>query len=203
MIQPIVEGAGDVEAVPVLLRRIAGALGVAHVPLGRPIRKDRGLIMKHDEMEKAIELARRQTGCKAVMILFDADDLCTKTGAATLQTQAAELARQLPCRVVIANKEYEAWFLASLEDLSGKVTKSAAYPYDPDQKRGAKEEVERRLRIYYNEPADQPKFTAKLNLRRAYERSRSFRKLVKEYRDLLMALGFAPDCWPSKGPDEK
>ena len=193
MIQPIVEGDGEVEAVPVLLRRLAGEFGVAHVPLGRPIRKSRGQLIKREEMEKTIELARRQPGCRAMLILFDADDSCTKTESAPLQAQATSLARQLPCPLIIANKEYESWFLASLEELSS--SGSLSYPNNPDQKRGAKEELERQLGIYYNERADQPKFTAIINLRRTYERSRSFRKLVKEFRRLLEQLGFQPADW--------
>jgi hypothetical protein len=59
----------------------------------------------------------------------------------------------------------------------------------------------RRLAIYYHEPADQPEFAARINLRRTHERSRSFRKLVKDYRLLLLALGLAPDHWPAGGPE--
>jgi predicted ATPase len=106
----------------------------------------------------------------------------------------ASVARELSCPLVMANREYEAWFLASLEELS--VSISVTYPNDPDQKRGAKEELERRLGIYYNELADQPKFTAKISLARVYRRSPSFRKLVKEYSRLLDRLGFAPGRWP-------
>ena len=201
MIQPIVEGVGEVEAVPVLLRRLAAEMGVAYVPLGRPIRRDRGHLVKREGLEKAIDLARRQTGCRGILVLFDADDLCAKTGAMPLRQEAARIAATLPCPVVLANKEFEAWFLASLEDLSDRPAGRASYPGDPDQKRGAKEELERRLAIYYHEPADQPKFTARMNLRRTHERSRSFRKLVKEYRLLLLALGFAPDRWPASGPE--
>jgi hypothetical protein len=194
MIQPIVEGSGEVEAVPILLRRLALEFGITHLRVGRPIRKARGQLVKPEEMEKAIELARRQPGCRAVFILFDADDACVKTDSVPLQRQATTLARQLPCPLVIANREYESWFLASLEELSSPRTQS--YPTDPDQKRGAKEELERRLGIYYNELADQPRFTARINLRRAHERSRSFRKLAKELRRLLEQLGSQPSSWP-------
>ena len=201
MIQPIVEGVGEVEAVPVLLRRLAAEMGVTYVPLGRPIRRDRGHLVKREGLEKAIDLARRQTGCCGILVLFDADDLCAKTGAMPLQQEATRIAATLPCPVVLANKEFEAWFLASLEDLSERPGGRTSYPGDPDQKRGAKEELERRLAIYYHEPADQPKFVARINLRRTHERSRSFRKLVKEYRALLKTLGLAPGRWPTVEPE--
>ena len=143
MIQPIVEGVGEIEAVPVLLRRLAAQMDVAHVPLGRPIRRGRGHLIQREGLAKAIDVARRQTGCRGILVLFDADDLCPKTGAIPLQQEAARIAAAIPCPVVLANKEFEAWFLASLEDLSDRPAGRASYPGDPDQKRGAKEELER------------------------------------------------------------
>lgn len=42
-IQPVVEGYGDVEAFPVLLRRFTAAAGSWDVEIGTPIRQTRGL----------------------------------------------------------------------------------------------------------------------------------------------------------------
>jgi len=188
MIQLIVEGAGEVEAVPVLLRRLAAEFGVPQTQFGRPIRRARSQLVLRQDLDHALTLARLQRNCEAVFILFDADDLCPKTQANPIRDLVRELARGLPTSLVIANREYEAWFLASQETLGA----SRPYPIDPDLKRGAKEELERRLDIYYDERVDQPKFSAKLDFRLAYERSRSFRKLVKEFYRLLQSLGLNP-----------
>lgn len=197
MIQPIVEGVAELEALPVLLRRMAAAMHLPNFELGRPIRCKRSLLLKPDELEKTIELARSRPGCRGILIVFDADEFCPKNGALPLQEQARMLAgRHLPCSVVVANKEYEAWFLASLESFGGN-----PYPGDPDGKRGAKEELERSLGIYYNAAADQPSFSARMRLEAAYDRSRSFRKLTKEFRSLLRELGYAPAVWPTERAD--
>ena len=188
MIQLIVEGAGEVEAVPVLLRRLAVELGVPQAQFGRPIRRTRSQLVQRQDLDHALALARLQRNCEAVFILFDADDLCPKTEANPLRDLVRELARDLPVSLVVANREYEAWFLASQETLGA----SRPYPHDPDLKRGAKEELERRLGIYYDERADQPKFSARLDFRLTYERSRSFKKLVQEFHRLLRKLGLNP-----------
>lgn len=188
MIQLIVEGEGEVVAVPKLFHRLAVELGVAQVRFGIPIKQRRSQLVRRKDLERAIELASQRRNCEAVFILFDADDLCPKTEANPLRELACELARGLPTALVVANREYEAWFLASQETLGAAVP----YPNDPDRKRGAKEELERRLDIYYDELADQPKFTGNLDFRLAYQRSRSFRKLVKEFHRLLQVLGLNP-----------
>ncbi|MEN9574559.1 MAG: hypothetical protein RL514_2414 [Verrucomicrobiota bacterium] len=188
MIQLIVEGQGEVEAVPVLLRRLAAELGVPQAQFGSPIRRTRSQLVQRPDLDHALALARLRRSCKAVFILFDADDLCPKTEANPLRDLVRELARELPISLVVANREFEAWFLASQETLGA----AHPYPNDPDLKRGAKEELERRLDLYYDERVDQPKFSARLDFRLAYERSRSFRKLVQEFHRLLQTLGLNP-----------
>ena len=59
----LVEGHGEVAAVPNLLRRIAEAVtpGVA-LDLSRTIRVKRQRFLKEGELERAVELAARQSG---------------------------------------------------------------------------------------------------------------------------------------------
>lgn len=61
----IVEGHGDVSAVPLLIRRIAAA-GFPELDLLvlRPIRVSRQKLVKAGELERAVELAARQTGVR-------------------------------------------------------------------------------------------------------------------------------------------
>ena len=51
----------------------------------------------------------------------------------------------MPCGVVMAQREYEAWFLAAIESLCGQrgIVSDALYPQDPEQVRGAKGVVSR------------------------------------------------------------
>lgn len=69
----IVEGHGEVEAVPILLRRIVEAVAPnANVEVTPPIRVDRYKVVKPTELERAIELAARiATVDGYVLVLLD------------------------------------------------------------------------------------------------------------------------------------
>ena len=185
IIQPVVEGEGEVASVPILLRRLATEMQVHFVEIAKPIRRSRCKITNANDMTTVVGYAKRLNNCGAVFYLFDADDTCPKQDAIRLQNLAAGLAYPLLSPLVLANKEYEAWFLADLP----------SYNADPDHKRGAKEELENQLGIHYNEIVDQPKYTNKMDLKKVYIRSRSFQKLVKEYFNMLKSLGYKPSQW--------
>ena len=100
----------------------------------------------------------------------------------------------------MANREYEAWFLASIETLRGRagILPSAASHPHPEMPRDAKGELERRMlsSASYSPTVDQAALTAHLDLENAYRRCRSFRKLAGAYRALAAAAGVAPEVWP-------
>ena len=72
-IQLIVEGHGEVAAAPVLLRRLIAAAEAWEIDIGRPIRRNRGQLVKQSELEQSVRLALLQPGCGAVLIMFDGD----------------------------------------------------------------------------------------------------------------------------------
>ena len=100
-----------------------------------------------------------------------------------------------PSALVFAKCEYEAWFLAAAESLGENVL---PYPGDPEGVRNAKGALEDHLQLDfpYDEKTDQPRYSKMVNLERIHERSRSFRKLVKEFRCLLIQCGLDPVEWP-------
>ena len=71
LIQPIVEGHGEVAAFPVLLRRLVEEAQVWSVGIGRPIRRSRYQLVQKAEVELAVRLALLQPDCAAILILFD------------------------------------------------------------------------------------------------------------------------------------
>jgi uncharacterized protein DUF4276 len=119
-VQPIVEGYGEGDAVPVLLRRLRAESGAYGFEVNRPIRRHRSDFVNEDSLRKSVRLALLQDECRAILILFDGDDDCPGTLAPTVEAWAQDEAGQVPCVVVIANREYEAWFIASIESLRGK-----------------------------------------------------------------------------------
>ncbi|HEY2955868.1 MAG TPA: DUF4276 family protein [Candidatus Eisenbacteria bacterium] len=200
MIQPIVEGHGEVEAVPVLLRRLRDEAGAFHLQVGGPIRRHRSQLVREESLCQAVELARRQAHCNAILILFDGDEDCPRDLAPRIQGWAAAASAGIPCSVVMAHREYEAWFLAAVESLRGQrgIRPDAAIPFDPEAPRGAKAALEDLMAAdaSYHETADQPALTAMFDMATAHRRSRSFRHMTSAFGSLLRAHGVQVDAWP-------
>ena len=74
----IVEGHGEVEAVPILIRRVAAC----HYPelatvIPTPIRIPRNKVFRIGELERAVGLASQNIGRQgAIFIILDSDDDC-------------------------------------------------------------------------------------------------------------------------------
>jgi len=200
MIQPIVEGHGEVPSIPILLRRLANLMGIPSVKIGSPIRSTRSQLTQEAGLKRYVSMARLEPGCKAILIMFDADDICPKEAVPKILVWAQEAANPLPCAVVLPNREYEAWFLGCVESLLEARGIQPAIPYDKncETKRDAKGELETRFGegFRYFARTDQPAFTALANWALVYERCRSFRKMTKEARKLFVAEGHQPHAWP-------
>lgn len=200
IIQPIVEGQGDEAAVPVLLRRLRDEAQAWGLDVGRPHRRRRTQLVKRDSLQTAVRVAGLHEDCVGILVLLDADDDCPKELAPMLELWAREAAGNTPCTVVMANREYEAWFLASIEALRGRnsiLADAVSHP-DPESPRDAKGELEQRMPpgFSYSPSVDQANLTAHLDLERAYRRCRSFRKLVNGFGALASAAGAMPIAWP-------
>lgn len=188
-IRCVVEGHGDVAALPILLRRIATELlGISHVDVRPPIRQPRQRLVKAGELEKAIELAARQAGPQGlVLILLDADDDCPARLGPDLLDRARAQCGAIASVVVLANREYEAWFLAAALSLRGQrgLPSDLAPPPSPEAIRNAKGWLADRMGGY-QETIDQPALTAVFSLDEAMA-APSFAKLVRDLRALIPA----------------
>jgi hypothetical protein len=81
----VVEGDGDVRALPVPVRRIAHEHGVYEVEVPFPFRLPRAKFLIPAEFARAVELqARRIVDRGGVVALLDADDDCAVELSATL-----------------------------------------------------------------------------------------------------------------------
>lgn len=199
-IYPIVEGHGEVAAVPVLLRRLLAEAGCHAVEVGRPIRRTQAQFRGEEEVKKAVGLALLQPDCAAVVILFDGEDDCPKEVAEKVRAWARAASGKVPCEVVVAYREYETWLLSAVESLRGEcgISDMAAAPGDPESRRDAKGALEEFMpqRRAYSETSDQPSMSALFDLGLAHRRSRSFRKLVKAIGEALAQLKQPLPAWP-------
>ena len=186
----IVEGHGEVAAVPILIRRIAGSLyPELEIDIPHPIRVSRDKVIKPGELERAVKLAAQNIrGQGAIFILIDSDDDCpARTGPALLR-RASEVRSDLPIAVVLAKHEFEAWFLAAAESLQGQrgLRNDLLPPINPEGIRGAKGWLRQRLESgeTYRETLDQPALTARFDL----DQARQADSFDKCYRDIVRLL---------------
>lgn len=184
----IVEGDGEVAALPVLLRRLATWRNPAlHVNVLPPIRvyKDR-FLNREEEFSRHLQLAAAKCGDAGwILILLDADDDCPADKGREIVERAAAVVPHRKVAAVLANREYEAWFIASAAALNGFrgfscTVEDAAT--DAEIPRNAKGWMGLRMSgNTYRETTDQPAFSQRIDLDQAYQRSRSFRKLADEW----------------------
>ena len=189
----IVEGHGEVEAVPLLIRRVADNLyPELQIVIPRPVRTPRSKIVKVGELERRVELAAQKIGGQgAIFIILDSDDDCPAELGPTLLDRASQVRRNLPIAVVLAKQEFEAWFLAAAESLRGKreLKNDIHSPRAPEAIRNAKGWLSERMgdNRTYRETRDQPALTALFDLEQARQ-ANSFDKCYREIVHLLDEL---------------
>ena len=187
----IVEGSGEVQAVPILIRRIAEVATPGLFPdVPKPIRVRRDRILKPGEIERYVELAANQAGPDGrILILLDADDDCPRELASGLLRRAAAVRSDRRVQVVLAKMEYEAWFLAAADSLAGSrgFGEDITAPGNPESIRNAKGWLTERMPPgrSYKELRDQPALTARFDLGQARRSAPSFDKLWRDVSSLL------------------
>lgn len=185
---------GEVEAVPVLIRRVAGVVAPGlRLRVPRPIRVKRDEVLRPEKLGRAVELAARQAGRNgAIFLLINADDDCPAALAPAILRQATEARSDMLIGVVLAKCEYEAWILAAAESLRGHRTlaRDLSSPGNPEAIRGAKQWLSRHMTgpHGYTETLDQAALTNALDLNAA-RRASSFDKCYRELERILFALG--------------
>lgn len=185
----VVEGHGECESVPILIRRIAGFFdpGLAvHVP--HPIRIAKSKLLKQGELERAVQLAALHAGDNGgILVMLDSDDDCPAQLAPNLLARTRAARGDRPSAVVLPNKEFEAWFLAAAQSLRGLkgLPEDLEPPIQPESVRGAKEWLKQRVRTgAYSPNLDQASLTAAFDL----DAARVAPSFDKCYREVIRLL---------------
>ncbi|MFY0575018.1 hypothetical protein ACN28S_12170 [Cystobacter fuscus] len=186
----IVEGQGEVAAIPNLCARILNHLGVSGWVVGRdPIRCKRSALVdarhprprracREEEVLKLVELAlRRPHLADAVLLLCDEDEDC----AAGWGPDATRVMSQRAAgTAVMAVHEYETWLLLNRSD---EELRAAGVPV-PVTGRGAKSTL-RKLVPDYSPTIHQLQETQRIkDISALSQRSESFDKLVRSIASL-------------------
>lgn len=187
-IASIVEGHGEVAALPVLLRRLnEWRPGHCYAQALPPIRVHRDRFLnREDEFRKQLLLAAAKCGEQGwILVVLDADDDCPVELAADIYQRARQHVPHRRLSVVLPKREYEAWFIAAARSLDGcrGFRCPDELPADAETPRDAKGWLRQNMGSQtYSEVLDQPAFTAYFDLQQALDNSRSFRKLCKEWQ---------------------
>jgi len=197
-IVPIVEGYGEERAVPCLLklwlrhRRFDRFFDVPELAINTKgcgkLKADYNKI-RHLGIEHYIEAALRNEP-NAIIVILDSDEECLSRGSGNglgpeLLKRAKVVAPNLPMSVVVANREYEAWFLANFHSFRdrGLFPLKARYTgvLNPESCRDCKGLVARLLGHHYEETVHQLELTRALRFSMgAVKRSPSYGKLLRE-----------------------
>jgi hypothetical protein len=189
-IAPIVEGHGEDSAIRILLERIWYELFRGqYLDVLKPIRSKRQKFVNEPrEFGRVVDLAalklqeNRADDPEMILILLDADkDLPCVLGPDLLKKGRSHRGDvDLSC--VIANVDYETWFVAAAPSLSEHLDLSEyEADLDPETARLGKGWIKQRIRrVKYSETVDQPSLTKAMDLALCREKSPSFDKLCRE-----------------------
>lgn len=181
VIASVVEGHGERSALPAIVRRIAGEVfGRYDIETPSPHRIKRNQMTVGGVVGQVLSNAVRVQAARVeqvggVLVVADADDDCAVELAQTLAASAGPV----KVEIAIAVREFEAWYLASIESLRKhrSVRDDATYDGDPEGPRDAKGALAVRMTEPYRETLHQVAFAAMLDPSLA-ARSRSFTHLV-------------------------
>jgi len=197
-IAPIVEGHGEVEAVPALLHRIAILAGVeGTLRVNAPIRVKAGSFLRdHDYFRKQVALAAAKAaqGGGVVLILLDCEDDCPATLGPDLLRRAKAVRGDVAVIVALAYREYETWFITAVRSLRGV----RGLPHDldpppaPESIRDAKGWLGKHMAFGYDPVIHQLEFSRKLDLEQARANS-SFNRFCGHIRGFLEGSSGAHD----------
>lgn len=187
-ILPIVEGDSEVNAIPVLLRRIINRVKAFEIQIDKPwlVKRDQ-VIHKEGVIENKIRAALiMRDDVSAIIIILDADSDCPVEIAANL-LQRCRVTTQIPISVIMAKSKLECWFLGAKESLQGVrgIKADAETPEDPESLGIGRLKNNMEKGFTYHKVYDPPAFAAKMDIDMAIESCPSFARFVRETERLI------------------
>jgi hypothetical protein len=175
---PIVEGPGDLSAVPAFLRRILEHHNRYDVTILRPhVRGDFHRVRR--DFANYVRVAIKEQ--VPILWIMDCDDDCPINRVAELRLALGGMYCPVPIRFALLVREFESMFLHDPEGCRSilPIPAGVIFPAEPESIRGAKEWLTRCLPSgqAYKPSVHQTKLVAAANLEHLRARSRSFRHL--------------------------
>ncbi len=192
----IVEGHGEIDAIRILLERIGFDIDPeCYIQCAHILRVSKDKLIRPGELERSIEaVGRCSKQIDGIFILIDADTDCPASLGPQLRQRAESVQTNIPKSLVLAKHEYEAWFIASFENIAkfhGIPVISELLNANPEDVRGAKEWLTKHLGFKYVETRHQASLTRQFDLTRA-RATLSFDKCYREVQRLLNLIRNKP-----------
>lgn len=188
-IASVVEGHGEVDAVPALLRNILYRRGLYEVRVLQPHRISR-TDMVGGKVSAAVRMQMHAVGDRGlVVVVCDSDD----EDYQTLEERIHKATGSTDHRVVVsvAVREFESWILAGIGSLRGMSIvrdELLAPPANPESKRNAKKVLGEYLTVSYKETIHQATLASKIDVGEAMQRSPSLERFVTRLSQAVDAL---------------
>ncbi len=189
----IVEGEGDLKAVPELLRRILHHHNCFDVQVLAHKRGDLPKVLAN--FENVFKMAVKEDAAILLLLDFDCKNCaCVVQSAEPFYKKVEDLRPDWAFKVAFMVKEFETLFLAdrnATRSVLKDIPEMTNFPADPESVRGAKEWLSKAMPsgIAYKETVHQVKIVSQLDLNHLRTHSPSYRHLEKA---LLSLLGIAP-----------
>lgn len=184
----VVEGAGEVEALPNLCARVLAALGATSWFVDKaPIRQPRSQLVDESVpspnrpclpkgVARAMAIAEGR-GANAALVLVDSDDDCPASWAKSF---ISGYQGQLPAAAVMAVREFESWLLWA----QPSEARERAGAANPEAMRDAKKPL-RKIIPGYKPTTHQLALTQKIDIAAVRAQSSSFDKFVRSIASLV------------------
>lgn len=209
-----VKGDGEVEAMPVLLKKVLTSQGLSNtvgVDPASPFRVGGffGLMAKGFEPWKnKVRAAMKRKHAGGVLLILDSDVLTDKQSRTSCPIEAARqlvqaastvgAGTQFPLAVVFAKQEFESWFISAFDQLAGKQLPDGRHvrttpidpPSDPEvAPKTAKAWLSKHIDCGYKPTRDQLVLTELLTVENFRTGGcRSFARLESAIQQLAMAI---------------
>ncbi|MFC1429200.1 DUF4276 family protein [Streptacidiphilus sp. N1-3] len=188
----VVEGEGELGALPIVLRRLMHTAEIWDADIRPPHLIDRGRLVKQGGLESVVDLLARRLPPAApggILVLIDADDDCPADLGPSLLRRAEDTRPDRRVSVVLANREFEAWFLAAAPSLGGRagLPQGLAVPENRETLRDCKSWLthHRTDRGKYSPRIDQGALASAFDIDLARINSPSFDKFCRDVSYLL------------------
>lgn len=182
----VVEGPGDKQALPILLRAHLYTAGEFRDVLGKPVPLNgRTKAFTPNGIEGYVFTAANRPGCVGVLVVLDGEGDCVARDGPSLRQRGDQVSR-VPVRVALADGDFEDWLYASAETLGLGLNS-----YDCAQR--GQSAIKRVLQpASYTKPVWQPRLASRMDLTIARSRSASLDRCLDRFDELRSHLPLAP-----------